>query len=283
MISSTFEAYGKLNLTLDVLKKRPDGFHEMKMIMQTVSLCDRITLELDTGKPWQCTCSESAVPTGEGNLAYRAAKLFYEKTEREDKGLSIHIEKHIPMQAGMAGGSADAAAVLHGLNTCCGYPLTFDELTALGEKLGADVPYCLLGGTALAEGKGEKLTSLPFMPECTYLLIKPEFSVSTAELFSELDHENNVIHPDTDSAICALCDGDLPALARLCANSFQPLLEKSHPEIRAICEKLLSSGALGASLTGTGSVVFGIFGERESAKKCQAAFSAYQTFLAENV
>ena len=177
----TEQAPGKLNLALDVLSKRPDGYHEMRMLMQTVSLCDTVTLRLTPSGPWQLTCCDEAgqpgrLPQGPENLAYRAAELFCRAIGHFPEGLSIEITKRIPMQAGMAGGSADAAAVLRGLNRLYGGALSQAQLLDLAAQLGSDVPYCVLGGTMLAEGRGEILTPWPRLPSCGFVLCKPAFS-----------------------------------------------------------------------------------------------------------
>lgn len=255
MRSRKSPAFGKLNLTLDVLGKRSDGYHEMRMLMQTVSLCDDVTVAVETGGDWRCNCAVSP----EDNLAIKAARAFFSRTGLDPHGLTVTIEKRIPVGGGMAGGSADAAATLRALNGLYEHPFSVAELCALGAEVGSDVPYCVRGGTALAEGRGERLTPLPSIPPCTFVLAKPDFAVSTPALFRSLDARGIERRPNTDAAIAALKAGDLPALCRQMKNVFQPVLEREHPVIRDLCDTLADCGALAALLTGTGSVVYGVF------------------------
>ena len=266
------KAYGKLNLTLDVLSRREDGYHDMKMIMQTVDLCDDITVTLGTEER-SCTCDIANIPADSSNLAYRAAELFLSRWGRPQDGFSIHIQKRIPMQGGMAGGSADAAAVLRAMNRLSDNAFSMDELMEMALQLGSDVPFCLMGGTALAEGRGEILTKLPPMPACYIVLLKPEFSVSTPRLFAQLDDKGIKDHPNTDSALMALEGSDLPRLCQHMENVFEPVLSAEYPIISALREELLRHGALSARLTGTGSVVFGIFDHYASANEAYLHFT----------
>lgn len=262
----TEKAWGKLNLTLDVLGIRPDGYHEMQMIMQSVDLCDDVTIMLTDKNHWSCCCDCDDVPADRSNLAMKAAESFFARLGSRPDGLEICIQKRIPMQGGMAGGSADAAAVLRGLNRFYGGPFSLSELAQIGAAVGSDVPYCVMGGTMLAEGRGEVLSPLPAMPDCYYVLVKPNFSVSTPELFRALDSAETVLHPDTKRAIASLKVGDLESFCTCMHNVFQPVLEQKFPVIADICTTLLSCGALGASLTGTGSVVYGIFRDESAAQ-----------------
>lgn len=289
----TEQAPGKLNLALDVLSKRPDGYHEMRMLMQTVSLCDTVSLRLVPTGPWQLTCCDEAgrpgrLPQGPENLAYRAAELFCRAIGHFPEGLSIEITKRIPMQAGMAGGSADAAAVLRGLNRLYDGKLSQDKLLDLAAQLGSDVPYCVLGGTMLAEGRGEILTPWPRLPSCGFVLCKPAFSCPTGALFAALDEAARgaaarsglaaadgaaapgVRRPDFAALRGALDGGDLAALGRGLCNVFGPVLAQRHPEVLALQEALLETGALGAQLTGTGSVVFGLYPTFDAARAAAA-------------
>ena len=258
-------AYGKLNLTLDVLGLREDGYHDMQMLMQSVNLCDEVTVTIRDDDVWACVCDNGDIPAGDGNLALKAARAFY-GAHSFAGGVEISIAKKIPMQAGMAGGSADAAAVLRGLNELCGNPFSVAELMRLGEQVGSDVPYCVLGGTALAEGRGEILTPLCPLPSCAFVLVKPEFSVSTPQLFRELDKSECVQRPDTPGALQAVNNGDLNGVCARLFNVFQPVLNQQFPVIDALCVRLKELGALGACLTGTGSVVYGIFESLASAE-----------------
>jgi 4-diphosphocytidyl-2-C-methyl-D-erythritol kinase len=252
--------------------------------MQTVDLCDEITVTIGC-QHRQCRCDVGYVPQDERNLAYRAAALYLEHCGKGQDGFDISIRKKIPMQGGMAGGSADAAAVLRAMNALYQNAVTVDKLMEMALSLGSDVPFCLMGGTALAEGRGEVLSKLPDMPQCFIVLIKPEFSVSTPRLFAELDRGVISAHPRTDDAISALGKGDLPGLCVCMENVFEPVLAEEYPEIQALRNELLSLGALSARLTGTGSVVFGVF---DSFEKAEAAYKAFhsknmETFLTKPV
>lgn len=260
-------AWGKLNLALDVGALRPDGYHEMRMIMQTVTLCDQLTIQLDTGRWW--VNGPDSLPHDERNLALRAARAFCEATQHTPDGVEITLDKQIPTCAGMGGGSADAAAVLRALQRHYGAPLSQSALLDVAAQVGSDVPFCLRGGTMLAEGRGEVLTPLPALPQCSIVLCKPEFSVSTPALFRALDAQPPVRRPDFDRLIGSL--GDLPVFAAAMENVFEPLLAQQYPELYQIRDTLLENGALGAMLTGTGSVVFGIFDAPDAAEKARKA------------
>lgn len=280
----TETAFGKLNLTLDVLGRREDGYHDMCMIMQSVSLCDEVTVSLTDDGNWSCFCDVAGVPADQDNLALKAAKVFYEKTGQLPAGLHVTIAKNIPMQGGMAGGSADAAAVLRALNRLHGMPFSAEELADMGAFVGSDVPYCVIGKTVLAEGKGELLRPLPDMPRCWYVLVRPEFSVSTPALFRKLDGSAIEKRPDTEKAIACLQRSDLSGFCGCVHNVFQPVLEQEHPVIADICAKLKIQGALTASLTGTGSVVYGIFDDPHTAQRAKTALETqFWVCLAENV
>jgi len=285
MKSVTRKAYGKLNLTLDVLGRRPDGYHDMQMIMQTVSLCDYVTVTLIQSGGWICTCDKSNVPADANNLAWKAADTFFAAFGKRPEHLRIHIEKQIPMQGGMAGGSADAAAVLHALNELYGFPFTLKELICMGATVGSDVPYCVLGGTALAEGRGEILTPLKKISKCYFVLVQPDFSVSTPSLFRELDKAVSLDRPNTKVALLALENGDLGALCKNMKNVFQPVLEEQFPIIGELCCKLVQLGAINACLTGTGSVVFGVFTDFVCANAAASKLleKNFTVYLAENV
>ena len=260
------KAYAKLNISLDVTAKRDDGYHEMLMIMQTVSLCDELTITPEQGGVVHATCGLPYVPGDRRNLAVRAALKFLELVGDEGRGMRIAIRKNIPVGAGMAGGSADAAAVLRALNRAYGYPLTSGQLLTAGETIGSDVAFCLRGGTALAAGRGEILTPLPALPPCRFVICKPEFSISTPELFRKLDSSRLNCHPDTEGLLSALEAQDLDGLCRRLYNVFEDVDDRRMRTMRAAKGALLDRGALGAVMTGTGSAVFGVFRDEESAQ-----------------
>ena len=286
MAATEVFAYAKLNLSLDVLDKRPDGYHEMKMVMQTVTLRDRIALETGTGRPLEMRSNLGFLPADEHNLAAAAALALCRETGTDPGGLSIKLDKTIPVCAGMAGGSADAAAVLRGLNEVLGLGLSQTRLEEIGALVGSDVPYCVGGGTALAEGRGEILTSLPSLPHCHIVLCKPAFSVSTPELFRALDGCRIRRRPDTAGLIDALAAGDLPGVARRMYNVFEDVLpQRRYQEICTIKNVLIQHGALGASMSGTGPTVFGLFDRPQAAEDARAALAPLyrETFLAESM
>lgn len=260
------KAYGKLNLTLDIVGRRPDGYHDMRMIMQSVELHDDIAITLDTQEKPTCRCDGLLLPQGKENLALVAAERYFEIVGQRPDGYAIEITKRIPIQGGMAGGSSDAAAVLRGLQAAFGHPLSESALYELAAGIGSDVPYCVLGGTALAEGRGEILTQLRPIPNCSILLAQPTFAVSTPELFHAFDECKDALHPHTENAMAAVEVGDLQALCACMENSFQPILQERFPVIGDLCRGMRECGALGACLTGTGSVVFGIFTDDAAAE-----------------
>lgn len=267
-------AYAKLNLSLDVLEKRPDGYHEMRMVMQTVDLCDRLRLEIGTGKPLSMRSNLGFLPADGRNLAAAAALRLAEDTGADWGGLSIALDKTIPVCAGLAGGSADAAAVLRGLNQLAGLHLPPERLEEIGAKVGSDVPYCVRGGTALAEGRGEVLTDLPPLPSCHVVLCKPSFSVPTPELFARLDGVRIRRRPDTAGLLSALAAGDLAGVARRMYNVFEDALPpRRAAEIQRLKTELIQQGALGACMSGTGSALFGLFSDGESAARARDALA----------
>ena len=253
------KAYAKLNLTLDVLGTLPDGYHEMKMVMQSVSLCDDVFVALnDTGEVTM-ESNFGFLPCDGRNIAVKAAQCFFEKAGMTSTGAHIRLQKRIPVGAGMAGGSTDAAAVARALNRLCGTGFSRETLEELGGALGSDVPFCVAGGTRLATGRGEVLSPLPPMPDCGLVICKPRFSIKTPELFARIDSRSSRIHPDTDGMIAALAAKDTGAIARRMYNVFEDVLPRRCGEIGVIKSRLLDAGALGAVMTGTGSAVFGIF------------------------
>lgn len=260
-------ATAKLNLTLDILGRRADGYHLLDMVMQTVSVYDTLLLTPTPTPGIDLLCDRAGIPCGEENTVQKAARLFYQAAGISDGGLQIRMLKRIPDQAGMGGGSADAAAVLRAMNRIYGVGFTMEELCTLGLKIGADVPFCLRGGTMRAEGIGEILTPLPPMPQCFFVVCKPSVSVSTAAAFAQADREGASYPRFTPAMMKALETGELSLIAEGLGNSFSlalPLLQ-----IEELRQALLRLGALGACMTGSGSAVFGIFSERVSAERCR--------------
>ena len=263
------KATAKINLGLDVLRKREDGYHDLRMIMQMTGMFDRISMFPRAGRPGiSFRTNLPYIPANENNLAYRAAKLLMDEFEVND-GLSINLQKFIPVAAGLAGGSTDAAAVLVGTNKLFHLGLSLEELMVRGKKLGADVPYCLLGGTALAEGIGEVLTPLPNLPSCSILLAKPPVSVSTKEVYGALHADEIEIHPDIDGMVEALKAGDLRGVCDRCANVLEDVTAPARPIIGEMERDMKKMGALCSIMSGSGPTVFGIFDDESSARKCR--------------
>ena len=258
-------AFAKLNLTLDVLGKRDDGYHDLQSVMQTVSIRDDIEIDIGTGKPWCLKCDKEDIPTDERNLAWKAAKVYCEALGKDPGGIEIRITKRIPSQAGMGGGSADAAAVLRALNRHYGDPLSIMALAELGAEVGSDVPFCVLCGTAMVEGRGEKVRKLPDMPDCIIVVCKPEFSVSTPELYKKIDEVAIANRPDNQSMESALLAGDLEKVAHNLCNVFDPVVTEDHLELNYIKSIFHQYGAVGYQMTGSGSAVFAIVSEFEVA------------------
>ena len=267
MNSINEKAYAKINISLDVTGKRPDGYHDMLMVMQTITLCDDVTVTLTPGKVSRAESNLRFVPCDERNLAVRAANVFFAETGIENMGVHIKMQKRIPVGAGMAGGSSDAAAVLRALNKLCGTRLDRARLEEIAAHIGSDVAFCVCGGTQLASGRGELLSPLPPMPECGVVVCKPAFSVSTPELFRRLDAVKLRCHPDTQGIIELLHEGNLPKIARRMYNVFEDVPDRRHNEIAAIKSTMLDCGALGAVMTGTGSAVFGLYDDDKAAER----------------
>ena len=260
------KACAKLNLTLDILRKREDGFHDLQMVMQSVALCDELTVTPARGEGAMST-NLSYLPADGRNLAQMAAAAFRETTGKGGE-VDISIEKNIPVCAGMGGGSSDAAAVLRAMNEMTGAGLSLAELAKIGERVGSDVPYCVLGGTALAEGRGEILTPLPPLPHCRVVICKPAFPISTPQLFGKVDVRKIVRRPDTAGLMTALEQGDLLGVARRLYNVFEDVLEpRKKAEIDSIKATMIDCGALGASMSGSGPTVFGLFDDEKSAQE----------------
>lgn len=265
MITLYEGAFAKINLTLDVLGKRPDGYHDLKSVMQTISIRDDIEIDLDTGNPWSLSCSVEGVPCDERNLAWKAARVFFDTLNIDPNGISIRITKRIPMEAGLGGGSADAGAVLRALNKHFDNPLSIFALAELGAQVGSDVPFCTLCGTAMVEGRGERLRKLPDMPDCCFVVCKPQFSSSTPELYKIIDTLEIPRRPDNQAMESALISGDLGKVAENIYNVFDPIVTQEHLELNYIKSIFNSYGSVAQQMTGSGSAVFAIVPDFEFA------------------
>ncbi len=276
------QAFAKINLGLDVLGKREDGYHEVRMIMQTIRMYDQLDMRKSVEPGIHLTTNKKYIPVDENNLVWRAAKLMMD-TCGIMEGVSIHLHKVIPVAAGMAGGSSDAAATLVGMNRLFHCGLSKEKLMELGVQIGADVPYCVLRGTALAEGIGEKLTVLPPMPDCWILIGKPGISVSTKYVYTTLDLNTDTVHPDIDGMKKALEDRNLYGITERMGNVLQDVTIPAYPEVERIKEQMKTLGAVNAMMSGSGPTVFGIFDNEEKAQKaCQKlreSGSCQQVFL----
>lgn len=260
-------ANAKINLTLDILRKREDGYHDLQMVMQAVTLADTLTVVPARGVEGQALSDLHFLPTGGKNLAQVAAAAFRQATGLGGE-VDVSIQKHVPVCAGLAGGSADAAAVLSAMNRLTGAGLSPTELAKIGEQVGSDVPFCVLGGTALAESRGEVLTPLAPLPPCHIVICKPPFSISTPQLFGRVKVKKIVRRPDTAGVIAALEAGDLTGVARRMYNVFEDVLEPRRlSEINSIKAALIDCGALGASMSGSGPSVFGLFDQKNRAQE----------------
>ena len=260
------KAYAKINLGLDVTGKREDGYHIVRMIMQNVDLFDTLTFEDNESGEIKLTASSEKIPTDDSNLICKVAKQL-QKEYNVAKGANIHLVKRIPVAAGMAGGSTDGAAAYVALNELWGLGLDKKRLCELAVKLGADIPYCIIGGTALAEGIGEELTVISDMPSCYIVIAKPAIDVSTGWVYKELDSKEIVEHPDIDGIRAAIEGGDLEKMCRLIGNVLEPVTAGKYPVIPEIEEILEDNGAIRAFMTGSGPTVFAIFNEENKAKE----------------
>lgn len=278
-------AYAKINLTLDVLDKRSDNFHNLRSIMQTISIRDDIEIDVDTEKPWELFCTNPDIPCDERNLAWKAAKIYLETIGKNPNGISIRINKRIPVEAGLGGGSADAGAVLRALNRHYGEPLSIFALAELGSLVGSDVPFCTLCGTAMVEGKGERIRKLPDMPDCTFVVCKPDFASSTPALYKKIDETVIGKRPDHKAMESALRAGNLGAVAQNLYNVFDPLVTSEHLELNYIKSIFNAYGSIGQQMTGSGSAVFAIVTEFEHAAViCNMLKDNYpQVFIAKPV
>ncbi|MEW4411078.1 4-(cytidine 5'-diphospho)-2-C-methyl-D-erythritol kinase [Clostridium sp. AN503] len=275
------KAYGKINLGLDVLRRREDGYHEVRMIMQTVGIFDRVDIIWKEEPGIQVETNLYYLPTNENNLVYKAAKLLMDEFGVTD-GVTIKLKKFIPVAAGMAGGSSDAAAVLFGVNKMFRLGLTIPQLMERGVKIGADVPYCILRGTALSEGIGEVLTPLPPVPQCQVLIAKPAINVSTKFVYENL-HANDLLpgqHPDIDAIIDSIRKNDIYGIADNLGNVLETVTIKEYPVIRELKEKMLEYGAIGSLMSGSGPTVFGLF---TSPKAAQDAYEELRYGSASNL
>ena len=262
------KALAKINLGLDVLGRRENGYHDVRMVMQSIYLYDGVKIEKTQTPGITLSSNLYYLPNGEGNIAYKAADLLMKEFDIPE-GVRITLHKHIPVAAGMAGGSSNAAAVLFGMNRLFGLKLSRQELMERGVKLGADVPYCIMRGTVLAEGIGEELTTLPAMPKCAVLIAKPPISVSTKVVYEALDAKEIVKHPDIDGLLAGLQAGDLRAIASCMGNVLEDVTIPMHPEIDLIKQAMLEAGALNAMMSGSGPTVFGLFENKLAARKAQ--------------
>lgn len=262
------KALAKINLGLDVLGKQENGYHTVRMVMQTIYLYDEVRLNRKKEPGVELVTNLPYLPTGEGNIAYKAAKLLQDEFAIKE-GVRISLKKHIPVAAGLAGGSSNAAAVLFGMNRMFGLGLSMDGLMERGVKLGADVPYCIMRGTVLAEGIGERLSVLPSMPKCTVLIAKPPVSVSTRTVYEALDAQEIAVHPDIDGIIRGLESGDLRAITDAMGNVLENVTIPMHPVIKEIKNEMKAAGALNAMMSGSGPTVFGLFESRIDAKNAQ--------------
>lgn len=262
------KALAKINLGLDVLGKRENGYHDVRMVMQSIYLYDDVKIERKTASGIELHSNLYYLPTGDGNIAYKAAQMMMEEFGIEE-GVRITLNKHIPVAAGMAGGSSNAAAVLFGMNRLFGLKLSAQELMERGVKLGADIPYCILRGTVLAEGIGEELKILPAMPKCTVLVAKPPVSVSTKVVYEALDSSQITNHPDIDGLLEALKEGNLKKIASRMGNVLEDVTIPMHPVIEDIKQAMKDCGALNAMMSGSGPTVFGLFENKMAARKAQ--------------
>lgn len=267
------KAYAKLNLTLDVLARRDDGYHDLEMVMQSISLCDSVSVRIGCGDGISTISNVRHIPNDERNIAYKAASAFLEATGIDCGGVYIAMEKRIPSSAGMAGGSADGAAVLRLLSCLTGANLTDDELCEIGVTVGADIPFCLMGGTALACAKGEKLKELTTVSDCFFVVGKPKRGMSTKAVFEKIDSEPILRRPDTAAMLAAIEKSSVSDIAAAVYNVFEPPVLSEVPEISDIKDLILENGAMTAAMTGSGSAVFGIFDTLADAQRAKEMLS----------
>ena len=269
---TTVRAAAKINLFLDITGKRSDGYHIVNMVMQSVSLYDEVTVTIEKGDgEINVSCTDESIPCDETNTAYQAVKAFFEYAQIKPKNVWVKIKKRIPSQAGMAGGSTDAAAVLVALNEMLDTGFSQDELAEIAENIGADVPFCIYGGTMTANGIGTILTPLPEMPECYIVVVKPDIKISTKEAYEKSDSMGYEQCRSVESMADAICRGDIKAVGKALYNKFEEVADIR--EIDDIKSMMKQSGALGALMTGSGSAVFGIFDDEDKADECKSRLS----------
>lgn len=261
-------ANAKINLSLDVVGRRPDGYHLLEMVMQSVSLHDQVTLRKNKDGILRITCSEPGIPCDERNIAYKSARLFFDHCGLP-YGVDIHLQKRIPSQAGLGGGSADGAAVFVGLNQLFAQSLSVEELCQLGVQVGADIPFCIQGGTQLCKGIGEELSPLAPLPDCAIVLCKPDINVSTGEAYGRIDSGNILQRPDTNALCSALEHNDLKGVAQRLCNVFSSAIPLE--PVAEIEQRMKEFGALGACMSGSGSAVYGLFSHSIGAVRCASA------------
>lgn len=273
-------ALAKVNLALDILGTRPDGYHDMRMVMQTISLCDTVTVE-ETAGGFELQTDGDFIPAGKKTLEQRAAEAFFQAAGQLAPGLRVTLKKVTPAYAGLGGGSADVAALLHILRDTYAPEMPTEELERIGFTVGSDMPFCIRGGTALAEGRGEVLTDLAPLPDCWFVLCKPDFGIPTPSLFALVDGGELTRRPDTVGMRLALEAGDLAGVAARLGNVFEEVLPEEYREVFRIKERLLELGALNAVMSGSGPTVFGIFVKRETAQRAAAELKRtyQQTYL----
>lgn len=273
-------ALAKVNLALDILGTRPDGYHDMRMVMQTISLCDTVTVE-ETAGGFELQTDGDFIPAGKKTLEQRAAEAFFQAAGQLAPGLRVTLKKVTPAYAGLGGGSADVAALLHILRDTYAPEMPTEELERIGFTVGSDMPFCIRGGTALAEGRGEVLTDLAPLPDCWFVLCKPDFGIPTPSLFALVDGGELTHRPDTVGMRLALEAGDLAGVAARLGNVFEEVLPEEYREVFRIKERLLELGALNAVMSGSGPTVFGIFVKRETAQRAAAELKRtyQQTYL----
>ncbi|MCL2079523.1 MAG: 4-(cytidine 5'-diphospho)-2-C-methyl-D-erythritol kinase [Oscillospiraceae bacterium] len=285
VICKQMKAFAKVNISLDIISKMDDGYHYLKTIMQSVSLCDDITVRCEKGEGITVDTRSSYIPGDERNIAVKAAHVFFDYANIRDYKTHIEIDKHIPVCAGLGGGSADAACVLRMLNVMFDTRFEAEILEKLGREIGADVPFCIRGGTKLAQGRGDILQSLHPLKDCQIVICKPPFSCSTPELFARVNCGKIKKRPDTDGLCKALEDGDLKSVARRMYNVFEDIIPRKNTDIDDIKAALLDSGAMGAVMTGSGPSVIGLFDDRAHAKCAyDTLLKSYEdTFLTETI
>ena len=274
-------APAKVNLALDILGQRPDGYHDMRMVMQTVSLCDTVTVE-ETAAGFELQTDGDFIPAGKKTLEQWAAEAFFEAIGQPMPGLRVTLEKVTPAYAGLGGGSADVAALLRILRDTYAPGLPAEELERIGFTVGSDMPFCVRGGTALAEGRGEVLTDLTPLPDCWFVLCKPDFGIPTPSLFARVDGGELTHRPDINGMRLALETGDLPGVAARLGNVFEGVLPEEYHEVFHIKKRLMELSALNAAMSGSGPTVFGVFAEQETARRAAEVLKEtyQQTYLA---